>query len=138
LDEDHVVTENSAVAPIQMQFSRPRPRSPLKIKTAQSKPHHVSWLKCSVCIYNGCWYQLSGWLRFSSKHGNQLSWLRFYIFNMNFNILHVFPLMQYLISDPTKRKIWSWYDSLVLCTWRKNWTLPWEPEFLLHQRKHLY
>lgn len=54
LDEDHVVTENSAVAPSQMQYSRTRPRSPLKIKTPQSKPHHVSWLKCSVCIYNGC------------------------------------------------------------------------------------
>jgi len=54
LDEDHVVTENSAVAPTQMQYNRTRPRSPLKIKTPQSKPHHVSWLKYSVCIYNGC------------------------------------------------------------------------------------
>jgi uncharacterized protein YbjQ (UPF0145 family) len=41
LDEDHVVIENSAVAPNQMQYSRTRPRSPLKIKTPQSKPHHT-------------------------------------------------------------------------------------------------
>jgi hypothetical protein len=54
LDEDHVVTENSAGAPNLMQYRRTRPRSPLKIKTPQSKPHHVSLLKCSVCVYNGC------------------------------------------------------------------------------------
>jgi hypothetical protein len=54
LDEDHVVTENSAVVPNQMLCNRARPRSPLKIKTPQSKPRHVSWMKCSVCIYNGC------------------------------------------------------------------------------------
>jgi hypothetical protein len=54
LDEDHVVTENSAVAPSQMQYNQTRPRSPLKIKTTQSNPHHVSWLKYFVCIYNGC------------------------------------------------------------------------------------
>ena len=54
LDEDHVVTENSVVAPSQMQYNGTRPHFPLKIKTPQSKPHHVSWLKCSVCFYNGC------------------------------------------------------------------------------------
>jgi hypothetical protein len=54
LDEDHVVTEISAVTPNLMQYNRTRPRSPLKIKTPQSKPHHVSWLKCSVCMYSGC------------------------------------------------------------------------------------
>jgi len=34
LDEDHVVTKNSAVAPNQMQYNRTRPRFPLKIKNS--------------------------------------------------------------------------------------------------------
>lgn len=42
LEEDHVVAENPAIAPIQVQLGHPRPRSPQRIKTPQSKPHHVS------------------------------------------------------------------------------------------------
>lgn len=41
LEEDHVVAENPVVAPVQVQLGRPRPRSPLRMKTPQSKPHHV-------------------------------------------------------------------------------------------------
>jgi hypothetical protein len=42
LEEDHVVPESPAIAPVQVQLGRPRPRSPLRMKTLQSKPHHVS------------------------------------------------------------------------------------------------
>jgi hypothetical protein len=55
LEEDHVVAENPAATPLQMQLGRPRPRSPLRMKTPQSKPHHVSWFRFSACIYNGGW-----------------------------------------------------------------------------------
>ncbi|KDR22889.1 uncharacterized protein LOC110841472 isoform X2 [Zootermopsis nevadensis] len=41
LEEDHVVAENPAIAPIQVQLGHPRPRSPQRIKTPQSKPHHT-------------------------------------------------------------------------------------------------
>jgi hypothetical protein len=53
LDEDHVVAENPAVAPIHVQLGRPRPRSPLRMKTPQFKPHHVSGFRWSTCFHNG-------------------------------------------------------------------------------------
>jgi hypothetical protein len=50
LDEDHVAAENPTAAPLQVQLGCPRPHSPLRMKTPQSKPHHVSWFSLHVVI----------------------------------------------------------------------------------------
>jgi hypothetical protein len=48
LEEDHVVAENPAAPPMQVQLGCPRPHSPLRVKTPQSKPHHVSLFSLHV------------------------------------------------------------------------------------------